>query len=184
VQRRGRQDVVSVALAGYTNAGKSSLFNRLTRATATVENKVFATLDSKLRRGTLGHGRVAVFADTVGFIRKLPHHLVASFRGTLEEVAEADLVLHLIDRSHPGWKEQARVGDEVLGDLGVDPARVVEVYNKVDRVPAGTARDGGIWVSALTGDGLEALRAEIRARVAAERPGRDGLRSVGRLDSR
>lgn len=165
VQRRGRSDVVSVALAGYTNAGKSSLFNRLTRAAAVVENKVFATLDSKLRRGALGDGLIVVFADTVGFIRKLPHHLVASFRGTLEEVAEADLVLHVIDRSHTGWQEQSRVGDEVLRDLGVDEDRIVTVYNKVDRLAAGTGVDDGIRVSARTGEGIEDLRTEIRSRI-------------------
>jgi len=150
----------------------------------TVENKVFATLDSKLRRGALGGGEVVIFADTVGFIRKLPHHLVASFRGSLEEVAEAELVLHVIDRSHPGWKEQARVGEEVLRDLGVDPQRTLEVYNKVDRLAAGTARDGGAWVSARTGDGLEDLKGEIRTRVIAHRSANGAGQAADRLDSR
>jgi GTP-binding protein HflX len=167
VQRQGRRHAVSVALAGYTNAGKSSLFNRLTRANARVEDRVFATLDSKLRRGALESGQVVVFADTVGFIRKLPHHLVASFRGTLEEVAGADLVLHVVDRSHPGWEEHLRVGNEVLNDLGVEPERVLEVFNKADRLPAGMARDGGVWVSARSGEGLSDLREEIGHRVSS-----------------
>jgi len=174
VQRQGRQRVVSVALAGYTNAGKSSLFNCLTRSDAEVEDKVFATLDSKLRRGALGSGEVVVFADTVGFIRKLPHHLVASFRGTLEEVAEADLVLHVIDRSHPNWEEQVRVGDEVLQELGVEPERILEVFNKADLLPAGLVRNGGTWVSARAGDGLAELRSEIQVRVAALRSNDSG----------
>ena len=110
VQRSGRRDVLQVSLAGYTNAGKSTLFNALTRADTKVEDRLFATLDSKLRRGALDGTTVAVFADTVGFIRKLPHHLVASFRGTLEEITFADLVLHVIDRSHPHWHEQQEVG--------------------------------------------------------------------------
>ena len=113
-----------MALAGYTNAGKSTLFNRLTRAGAKVEDRLFATLDSKLRRGSLDHdGSVAVFSDTVGFIRKLPHHLVASFKSTLEEIAHAGVVLHVVDRSHRGWEEQMEVGREVLDDLGVEAGR-------------------------------------------------------------
>ncbi len=165
VQRAGRRGVASVALAGYTNAGKSSLFNRLTHGDVLVEDRVFATLDSRLRRGALVGRDVAVFADTVGFIRKLPHHLVASFRGTLEEVAHADLVLHVIDRSHPGWQEQRRVGNEVLRDLGVDPDRVLEVFNKVDRVAAPAVRDEALAVSATTGEGLDELRRVIHHRL-------------------
>ena len=165
VQRSGRRGVISVALAGYTNAGKSSLFNQLTHSKAVVEDRVFATLDSKLRRGALPGPEVIVFADTVGFIRKLPHHLVASFRGTLEEVANADLVLHVVDRSHCNWQEQQRVGEEVLRELGVEPGKVVEVYNKMDRVPLGTSPNGGIWISARSGAGLDRLRDEIRSRL-------------------
>jgi GTP-binding protein HflX len=184
VQRRGRRDAHVVALAGYTNAGKSTLFNKLTRAGTQVADRLFATLDSKLRRGPLDHnGSTAVFSDTVGFIRKLPHHLVASFRSTLEEITYADVVLHVVDRSNPRWEEQMEVADEVLAEIGVDRDRVVTVFNKADRVkgaggdeqPAeadGEARGGRtesnghpLWVSALTGSGVDLLRSEIRARL-------------------
>jgi GTP-binding protein HflX len=162
VQRRGRRDVAQIALAGYTNAGKSTLFNCLTRADTRVEDRLFATLDSKLRRGALKPGEVAIFADTVGFIRKLPHHLVASFKSTLEEITYADLVLHVIDRSHVQWREQLRVGEEVLADLGVDSRRLPQVFNKSDLISE-TVRRGqdGLWVSAVDGDGIDALKVEI-----------------------
>jgi GTP-binding protein HflX len=164
VQRRGRQSVTTIALAGYTNAGKSTLFNSLTRSDAYVENRLFATLDSKLRKGALGDRNVVVFADTVGFIRKLPHHLVASFRSTLEEVSDADLVLHVVDRSHPQWSEQQRVGEEVLQDLGVEPGRILTVYNKLDQLPAMQV-DGTSGVSALTGEGVHELKARLARRL-------------------
>jgi GTPase len=201
VQRHGRRGVPVVALTGYTNAGKSTLFNRLTAADTPAEDRLFATLDAKLRRGSLGTngtaggngsagpegtaggagdsagangsaggpGRSAVFADTVGFIRKLPHHLVSSFRSTLGEITAADLVLHVVDRSHPQWHEQMRVADEVLDELGVERRRVVTIFNKCDRVaalPPSAGPDGeGLRVSALTGEGIDALRAEIARRL-------------------
>jgi len=170
VQRRGRQGVPVIAIAGYTNAGKSTLFNVLTQDGTLAEDRLFATLDARLRRGVLAPGGSAViFADTVGFIRKLPHHLVASFRSTLGEVVAADLVLHVIDRSHPAWLEQREVGEEVLRDLGVDPARVVTVFNKADRI-AGPIPIGSeeLVVSAVTGSGVAALRAAIRSLLAGE----------------
>ena len=156
-----------VAILGNPNSGKSTLFNRLTHAGTRVEDRLFATLDSKLRRGSLDHdGSVAVFSDTVGFIRKLPHHLVASFKSTLEEIARADVVLHVIDRSHPRWREQKDVADEVLADLGVKEDQVLEVYNKSDLLPDGASGNGnGVWVSALDGTGVEELRERIAARV-------------------
>jgi len=169
VQRRGRRDVRQIALAGYTNAGKSTLFNRLTQGAARAEDRLFATLDSKLRRGGLGEGEVAVFADTVGFIRKLPHDLVASFKSTLEEIVFADLVLHLVDRSHPRWEEQLEVGLQVLAELGVEGERILTVFNKLDRVdPLEVSRNGtGVWVSARTGEGIgERLRPAMRERLA------------------
>ncbi len=164
--RRGRSDVPVVALAGYTNAGKSTLFNRLTKDTTFAENRLFATLDSRLRRGALDRdGSMAVFADTVGFIRKLPHHLVASFRSTLDEIVQSDLVLHVIDRSHPRWQEQKAVAEEVMKELGIDPANILEVHNKIDRLPAeeriSRARAGLVSVSAETGEGIPALQAKI-----------------------
>ena len=166
VQRKGRRTVHQIALAGYTNAGKSTLFNTLTRAGAQVENRLFATLDSKLRRGALDSETIAVFADTVGFIRKLPHHLVASFKSTLEEITFADLVLHVIDRSHPQWREQMEVGQEVLADLGVDVEKVLTVFNKADLLADTVGPlDGGLAVSALTGRGADELKIEILRRL-------------------
>jgi GTP-binding protein HflX len=182
LQRSGRSGTASVALAGYTNAGKSSLFNRLTNSDARVEDRVFATLDSRLRRGAIAPGAVVLFADTVGFIRKLPHDLVASFRGTLEEVAAADLVLHVIDRSHPSWQEQRRVGNEVLRDLGVESDRVLEVHNKIDRLSEVSPDAEAVPVSALSGAGLQALRDAIHARLAERRQVADPARR--RLDTR
>ena len=166
VQRRGRRDALQIALAGYTNAGKSTLFNQLTRAGAPVEDRLFATLDSKLRRGALGPDAVAVFADTVGFIRKLPHHLVASFKSTLEEITYADLVLHVVDRSHPQWQDQLEVGEAVLQDLGVDGDRVVTLFNKSDLAgaPARSIEDA-LWISARTGSGLDSMKKAILERL-------------------
>lgn len=169
VQRKNRRNVLQVALAGYTNAGKSTLFNTLTKAGTRVEDRLFATLDSKLRRGALDSETVAVFADTVGFIRKLPHHLVASFRSTLEEITFADLVLHVIDRSHPQWREQLEVGEEVLQDLGTDSRRVLTVFNKADLVgDSAPCVDGGMRVSALTGKGIEELRSAMLHRLVPQ----------------
>jgi GTP-binding protein HflX len=185
VQRKHRRDVVQIALAGYTNAGKSTLFNSLTRAGAKVEDQLFATLDSKLRRGALEPNTVAVFADTVGFIRKLPHHLVASFRSTLEEITIADLVLHVVDRSHAQWREQLEVGQEVLKDLGVEADHVLTVLNKADQIGETVRRrNEGLWISALTGEGLDALKSAIieqlskSKRVAAASDEESGRRSI------
>ena len=138
------------------------MFNRLTRANAAVEDRLFATLDSKLRRGALDAETVAVFADTVGFIRKLPHHLVASFKSTLEEITFAGVVLHVVDRSHPQWREHLEVGEEVLADLEVEPERILTVYNKSDLVSDTVKRrDPGLWVSALTGEGIDFLKTTV-----------------------
>ena len=171
IQRRGRRDVLQIALAGYTNAGKSTLFNQLTRAGAPVEDRLFATLDSKLRRGALSTDTLAVFADTVGFIRKLPHHLVASFKSTLEEITYADLVLHVVDRSHPQWQEQLEVGEAVLQDLGVDADRVLTLFNKAD-LAGNTSRstEAALWISARTGSGLEEMKKAILERLKPDQP--------------
>jgi GTP-binding protein HflX len=169
LHRRARAGLPIVALVGYTNAGKSTLFNRFTRAGVLAEDKLFATLDAKLRKGSVGGHDTAIFVDTVGFIRKLPHHLVASFRSTLEETLQADLILHVVDLSHPRWHEQMEVGDAVLADLGVDMDRVAHVFNKVDKCDGGGAPKGRLAVSALTGEGVESLKAFVRERLAAER---------------
>ncbi len=170
VQRRGGRQIPTIALAGYTNAGKTTLFNRLTGADDLAQDRLFATLDSKVRRGALAPGVVVVFADTVGFIRKLPHDLVASFRSTLGEVVDADLVLHVIDASHPQVEEQRRVAEEVLHDLGVEKERQLLVCNKVDR--PGTdwceERQEAVSVSALDGSGLDKLRSRISAMLGLE----------------
>src|SRR3954463_14508614 len=129
-QRKLRKGAFTVALVGYTNAGKSTLFNRLTSGHAEAADKLFATLDSKSAKAAFDMPRETVIIDTVGFIRKLPHHLVASFRSTMEEAVAADLVLHIIDSSHPQFEDQRAVGEDVLRELGVKLDRVIDDYNK------------------------------------------------------
>jgi GTP-binding protein HflX len=144
-QRKSRNAAYSVALVGYTNAGKSTLFNRLTSGSADAADKLFATLDAKSAKAAFDMPRETVIIDTVGFIRKLPHHLVASFRSTMEEAVAADLVLHVIDSSHPQFEDQRAVGEDVLKDLGVKLDRVVEVYNKTDITESGAgSRASGV----------------------------------------
>jgi len=172
-QRKSRSAVYTVALVGYTNAGKSTLFNRLTRGGAEAIDKLFATLDSRTQRIAYEMPRETVIVDTVGFIRKLPHHLVASFRSTMEEAVAADLVLHVIDGSHPQFEEQEAVGEQVLADLGVDPASIVDVYNKFDLAESSQhwfpepRRSNAVAVSALTGRGIDRLLEMIRDRELA-----------------
>jgi GTP-binding protein HflX len=168
-QRKSRSAVFIVALVGYTNAGKSTLFNQLTRGGAEAIDKLFATLDAKSHRAAFEMPRETVIVDTVGFLRKLPHHLVASFRSTMEEAVAADLVLHVIDVSHPQFEDQRAVGDEVLKDLGVDADRVIEVYNKADRGEhLDVRRRDAVTISALTGRGIEKLVDAIREREMRE----------------
>jgi GTP-binding protein HflX len=153
LRRERRNDLPAVAIVGYTNAGKSLLFRRLTGSEVVVEDRLFATLDPRTRRVALGEEVTAVLTDTVGFIRKLPHDLVAPFRSTLEEATDADLVLHVVDATHPAWEEHLRVGQEVLDGLEVDrPAAD----------GSGGKRLGSVAVSALTGKGIEGLRSAIR----------------------
>ncbi len=133
-QRKSREGQFRAALVGYTNAGKSSLLKALSGSDVFIEDRLFATLDSTTREVDLGHTHIALVTDTVGFIRKLPHHLVASFRSTLEEAREADVLLHVIDASHPDREEQAAVVKEVLADLDLETRPVVMVYNKIDRL--------------------------------------------------
>ncbi len=160
LQRTKRQGVPLpiVALVGYTNAGKSTLFNALTRASTVESSQLFATLDPLLRKITLPNALDVILSDTVGFVRKLPHDIVAAFRATLEEVRAADLLLHVIDVSSANWRDQAAAVCDVLNELGVQNTPTIDVFNKVDRLspspaPAGTE----ILVSAKLRTGLDAL---------------------------
>ena len=131
-RRHGRKEFTNVSLVGYTNAGKSTLLNALTDANAFVENRLFATLDTVTRAAPLSPSVKILLSDTVGFIRKLPHHLVASFKSTLEEIGEADILLHVVDVCHPQFDEQITVVNDTLADLGVVDKPTIFVFNKVD----------------------------------------------------
>jgi GTP-binding protein HflX len=163
VRRRGRRRWMQVSIAGYTNAGKTTLFNRLARDTAYAADRLFATLDARAGRAASSKLADVIFVDTVGLVRKLPTSLVASFRSTLAEIRDADLILHVIDASSPRADEEARVASETFEELGVAPSRVLTVWNKAD--VAGRATAPGIRVSGKTGAGIEALEAEIARRL-------------------
>jgi GTP-binding protein HflX len=177
--RAGRQPLLSVALVGYTNAGKSSVLRALAPSSEVlVEDRLFATLDTLTREVDLGEGTRVRVTDTVGFIRKLPHHLVASFRATLEEVREGDVLLHVIDVSHPQWEEQMDVVAEVLAELGVGEREIVPVFNKIDAVPdaAGVSErvremyPTGVIAAAIQPGGLDELKGRLRQMARRERP--------------
>jgi GTP-binding protein HflX len=166
--RRRRHQAFTIALVGYTNVGKSSIMNALTSADQHVEDALFATLDSTTRRLNSTSGEAVLVSDTVGFVRKLPHHLVESFKATLAEVREADLLLHVADLSSPTRDRQIAAVEEVLGDLDIDPDSTLRVFNKVDILDTRSVAlefqvrwPGAILVSAQTGDGLPELREEI-----------------------
>ena len=133
-QSSGRKDIIKISLVGYTNAGKSTLFNLLTSANVFAEDKLFATLDSTTRSFDLGKKQKILLSDTVGFIRKLPHHLVASFKSTLNEVRDADIILHVIDVSHPFFEDHVNVVEQTLKDLKCDTKTQIKVFNKIDAV--------------------------------------------------
>jgi GTP-binding protein HflX len=160
-----------VAIVGYTNAGKSSLLNRLTGAGVLVENALFATLDPTTRRTQTSDGRVFTLTDTVGFVRHLPHDLVEAFRSTLEESADADLLVHVVDASDPDPAGQITAVRTVLGEIGATDIAEQIVFNKVDLVddatllPLRTLAPDAVFVSARTGEGLEALRDRIEERL-------------------
>lgn len=172
-QRAPRKDaaVAQVALVGYTNAGKSTLLNALTGAHAFVEDRLFATLDPTVRRLTLPNRRAVVLADTVGFIQRLPTQLIAAFRGTLEEVVHADMLLHVVDASHPDWPTHMRVVHEVLAGIGAGERPMLTVFNKADRLlPEDVRRlreeyPDAVVVSAASGEGLPALTAALARRL-------------------
>jgi len=188
VQRRSRvrHDVLSVSIVGYTNAGKSTLFNVLANAKAYEADQLFATLDTTTRRIWLPPANPVVLSDTVGFIRDLPHTLVAAFRATLEETVRADLLLHVVDASSPVRDEQAHEVDKVLAEIGADRAPRITVWNKIDAVglEPGVARDqygriSRVYVSARSGSGLEELRAAIAeygaARATERKPSKESI---------
>jgi GTP-binding protein HflX len=182
VSRKERQRAVvpTVALVGYTNAGKTTLFNALAGANLVAKDQLFATLDPTVRRLALGGGTEVLLVDTVGFVRDLPHELVAAFRATLTETREATLLLHVIDASDPHHEDRQRQVESVLEEIGAAEVPALRVYNKLDRAPPDFVRDfDGAeitkrCVSAITGEGLEALKAAIRERVA-------GVRVAGEL---
>jgi GTP-binding protein HflX len=190
IQRRARQGAFRAALVGYTNAGKSSLLKALSGADVLVEDRLFATLDSTTRSIELENGLDALVTDTVGFIRKLPHHLVASFRSTLEEAREADVLLHVVDASHPDRDEHEEVVRDVLADLDLSERPLLMVYNKIDRLTheeelalrkrtEALGPDPAVFVSAHQPESLDSLRRalverlrgllhEVRIRVPAQ----------------
>jgi GTP-binding protein HflX len=180
VQRRGRRDCFKASLVGYTNAGKSTLFNALTRASVYVEDQLFATLDPTTRVFSVNRDTRALLTDTVGFIRKLPPHLVASFRATLEEVAEADLLLHVVDATEPDIDAHIQAVETVLESIGAMGIPRLSVFNKIDGVSDEVSAlglraryPGAVFVSALTREGLPELKE------ATMRHLRDGSRRDG-----
>jgi len=181
VQRQSRSGAFKASLVGYTNAGKSSILRGMSGASDIhVEDRLFATLDPLTREVDLGENAHVLLTDTVGFIRKLPHHLVASFRATLEETRDADLLLHVVDASHPLWEEQRMVVDQVLVELGLAEQPVLLVFNKIDLLPEEALLalqervtalvPNAVFVSAAAEDGLAPLRRALRHAMRARRP--------------
>ena len=169
-EARRRHEVPVVALVGYTNAGKSTLFNALSRGGAVVSDQLFMTLDPLVRRVPLGGGRQIMIVDTVGFIQKLPHVLVTAFRATLEEVVEADLLLHVVDASAHDLEERGTAVDAVLDEIGAGERPQILVLNKSDRASAACppGRPGSVLVSARTGEGVDELLAAVASRLELE----------------
>jgi GTP-binding protein HflX len=174
-RRKQRDDVFKAALVGYTNVGKSTILNAVTNADVTVENRLFATLDSTIRGLELSDHRRVLLIDTVGFIRKLPHHLVASFKSTLEEAAKADMLLHVIDVTSPTFREQMHTVDSVLKDLHIENKPILKVFNKIDKLHDRTllselkaAEQPCVFISASRGIFINEMLEKIRDFVEQE----------------
>ena len=167
---RAKRETLLVALVGYTNSGKSTLLNALSGSDVVAADMLFATLDPVVRQVTLPQGALCLLSDTVGFINKLPHHLVEAFASTLEEVREADLILHVIDVSNPAYGAQLRVVESVLESLNAIDTPRLNLFNKMDKLEVGTPRrSDGIYISAGTGEGIPALQARIEEFLAGRK---------------
>ena len=166
-ERRIKNEVPVVAIVGYTNAGKSTLLNRLTGADIPANNRLFDTLDTTTRTLEISDTCTVLLSDTVGFIRKLPHHLVEAFKATLEELSYADLLLHVIDASNPLWREQAAVVEQLIVELGAEQTPRIDVFNKCDRFTGDILPHGAdiVSISAKTGQGLDELLKKIGGRL-------------------
>ena len=168
LRRRGRTELFNVALLGYTNVGKSTLMNTLTTSEVFVEDRLFATLDATVRLLEHAGDQKILLIDTVGFVRKLPHHLVASFKSTLEETSDADLLIHVVDCSHPHFRDQMQVINRVIKDMHIDDRPVITVFNKIDLIDDKSRLreikeefEGSFLISAQRGLFIEDLRQEI-----------------------